>query len=564
VTRSIPLGEVRPLGDRAFLIGVEDADHGRALMAELAPALREVVQSDAQNCELVGGLATVMVLCRDPDATALVLTVLRDGVGRFSKESHWSAAAGGSLITLECAFDGEDLDDVAQMARMSPTEVIALLTTQPLAVSVLGFSPGFAFLSGLPQSLRAIPRRERPRPVVAAGSLALANGHAAVYPSASPGGWQLVGRTAAPLFSPHAAPHSLLAPGDRVQLVAVAPDEVAGPLPWSAPEWVPPDGMSQCFTVQAPGLRTVLQDGGRRGVASLGVPEAGPADPDSLALANRLVGNVPGAPALECLVQGPTLRVDTETLVAVVGARPEVRLDSQPMAIGRVVPVRRGQTLSIGTTDAGLHTYVARAGGFVGPEVLGSVSTDQLSGLGGGALRSGDVLFGGTMTPPLGDHLSERVEAQRADGTLELRVVAGPHAEWFSHDALTRLEAAAFRAEPQSNRVGLRLRAESGALDLQPDLARQHQLDSQGMVRGAVQLPPDGHPVVLRADHATHGGYPVLAVVIAADLGALGQCAPGDSVRLRVVTLPEAEEASALHRRELEGAVRGHYPLAAG
>ena len=114
---------------------------------------------------------------------------------------------------------------------------------------------------------------------------------------------------------------------------------------------------------------------------------------------------------------------------------------------------------------------------------------------------------------------------------VALRVVPGPHAELFAADALTRLAAADFVVQAASNRVGLRLRAEAGAATLRSGPGGG-TLDSQGVVTGAVQVPPDGDPVVLLPDHATLGGYAVLAVVASVDHGLLGQCAPGTRVRL--------------------------------
>ena len=190
-------------------------------------------------------------------------------------------------------------------------------------MSVVGFSPGFAYLDGLPGPLRAVPRRARPRPVVPAGSVALANGHAAVYPTASPGGWQLVGRTGFPLLSLERPPYAVLAPGDRVLFTAAAAGDLLEPVPPPAPVWTVPAGARRVLEVVAPGLRAVVQDGGRRGVAAVGVPSAGPADPVSFALANQLVGNAAGSGTLELTGGGTRLRGLAACHVAAVGAAPE-------------------------------------------------------------------------------------------------------------------------------------------------------------------------------------------------------------------------------------------------
>lgn len=558
MTRSIPVGTVRPFGDRALIVGVEDAAAGRALATALAGA------GPGTGVEFVCGLRTVGVLVHDPDAAlASLIDAVGDVVGRMPAPAAGGSVAGRGPFVIPCAFDGPDLDDVARLSALSPDEVVAGLTAGPLRVSVVGFSPGFAYLDGLPPTLAAVPRRDRPRPAVPAGSVALANGHAAVYPTTTPGGWQLVGRTGLSLFSLDEAPYAVLAPGDRVQFrVAAAGDVVEGPRPVSRP-WAPPPGARPVFEVLASGLRAVLQDGpGRRGVASSGVPAAGAADPVSCALANGLVGNAPGAAVLEVTGGGTRLRVLGPCHVAAVGAAPALRVDGADISpAGRVQPLGGGQVLAIGALARGCRTYVAVAGGFVAPELFGSASSDELCGLGPGPLGSGAVLCAGEWAPPLGDHLVAGAATELpVTGPVSLRVVPGPHAERFGPGVLERVAAATFRAGSDSNRVGLRLRAEE-PIDWG---AAGGELDSQPMVTGAVQLPPGGEPIVLGPDHATLGGYAVPAVVIAADHGRLGQCGPGTAIRLVPVGLAEAEAAFRAQRRLLAGAVEGHYPLAAG
>jgi biotin-dependent carboxylase-like uncharacterized protein len=210
----------------------------------------------------------------------------------------------------------------------------------------------------------------------------------------------------------------------------------------------------------------------------------------------------------------------------------------------------------------GLRTYLAAAGGFVGPRLFGSASADQLSGLGPDPLRTGDELFVETMIPPLADHLDHLPDTHDERGVVHLRVTPGPHHEFFEPDALERLAETTFVVAPESNRVGLRLDGAAGGPTLRAGAARGRELDSQGMVHGAVQVPPDGGPVILMPDHATHGGYPVVAVVIAADLGRLGQCAPGDPVTFTPVDLATARQERATQRRVFDRAVIGYYPLA--
>src|SRR5579862_8637169 len=198
-------------------------------------------------------------------------------------------------------FDGPDLDEVAALVGSTPSHVVARLTGADLEVAFLGFSPGFAYLHGLPPDLAVLARRERPRPVVPAGSVALGGGFAAVYPQSAPGGWHLVGRSDAELFDPERPPYASLAPGRRVRLVSTE-DDLAPP----PPLWRPAlSGAGAAgLAVERGGACTLVEDGGRIGVAALGVPRAGAADPVAARLANRLLGNPDDVAVLEVTAAG--------------------------------------------------------------------------------------------------------------------------------------------------------------------------------------------------------------------------------------------------------------------
>jgi biotin-dependent carboxylase-like uncharacterized protein len=240
--------------------------------------------------------------------------------------------------------------------------------------------------------------------------------------------------------------------------------------------------------------------------------------------------------------------------LAVVG-EVALTLDGKEVAANRVVPFASGQRLVLGPLRRGLRAYVAVAGGLAVPQVLASSSTDQLSGTGPGVLRSGDEIGFGRPDGPMGDHLAPGTSS---DEETVLRVLEGPHGRWFAEDAMARLSARRFVVGQASNRVGTRLEGleAGGGIDRLAE-----ELPSQGMVTGAVQVPPDGMPVVLGPDHGVLGGYPVLAVVIQADLGRLGQCRPGQGVRLVPIDRAEAADAAFRLRRFLGEAVVGRYPV---
>ena len=547
LARSVTPGDVRRFGDAGLVVSTRSAEAAGALGAAFRSAAVEGVT------DVVSGLDSVLVVY-EPDLVDFDALAER----LRSATARPLARRDPPTIVLPTAFDGPDLDEVGRISGLGRDGVVRALVGATLRVSVLGFTPGFAYLSGLPKRLRGIPRRSKPRQSVPAGSVALAGGHAAVYPQSTPGGWQLLGRTDVALFDPTTPPYALLAPGDLVRFRAVQPGELTPPREGPAPRQPnrAPDGY--VFEVESPGLFTTVQDLGRREVAHLGVPRAGPADPVSFTLANALVGNRPDAACLEVTVVGPTLVCRQATHVAGVGSGVTVTLDGMAVGTGRVIPVSPGQRLAVGSTGADLRAYLAVRGGFSTPQVLGSRSTDRLTGLGLGPLVVGDQLEVGHPTGTMGDHLLPGAPGQATpDGPRRLRAMVTNHAsEGWQAGLFDRL----FVVDEASDRIGLRLRPRDGV----PLPASGFEGRSAGTTVGTVQLPPDGHPVVLMADHATLGGYPVGAVVITADLGELGRCRPGDLIELTAVTPAEAVQAWRSLRRALNGAVAGTYPVAAG
>lgn len=292
--------------------------------------------------------------------------------------------------------------------------------------------------------------------------------------------------------------------------------------------------MSGSLTVLRPGMQTTVQDGGRWGLQSRGVPVAGPMDPWSHRLANVLVGNPPDAATLEVALVGPELRFDDDRSVAVVGAEFELTLDDRLVADGRLLRVAGGARLRVGGRSRGARAYVAVAGGIDVPAVLGSRATHVASGLGGchgRALIAGDRLRLGdpTGSPRLAGRTIPRMTALVAPGgTACVRVLPGPQRDRFVEAALDDLQSAPYRLGKDSNRMGFRLEG--------PPIAHKdtREMLSDATPFGAVQVPRLGHPILLMADRQTTGGYPKIATVIAADIGIAGQLAPGDFVRFEL------------------------------
>ncbi len=271
------------------------------------------------------------------------------------------------------------------------------------------------------------------------------------------------------------------------------------------------------------GALTTVQDGGRAGHAHLGVPGSGALDGPAYAAANRLVGNPAGAAVLETTLTGCALRAAGPLVAAVTGAPCPVRVDGRPAAWGQAVRVPSGALLEVGGVTRGVRAYLAVAGGFTVPPVLGSRSADLLSGLGPAALREGDVLPVGPVLGPV--PWRARALLPGPPAVLVLPVLPGPRADWFAPAVRQVLARGEFRVSPDSNRIALR--TEGPVLPRR----RHEELESEGMVTGAVQVPPHGRPLVFLADHPTTGGYPVVGVVPPVALHAAAQAAPGTPVR---------------------------------
>jgi len=270
------------------------------------------------------------------------------------------------------------------------------------------------------------------------------------------------------------------------------------------------------------GPLVTVQDAGRPGWAHLGVPRAGWLDPPAARLANRLVGNPETSALLEVTLGGLRLRSDRDAWVAVTGAPCAVEVDGGSRGWGRAEWLPAGSVLRLSPPTSGVRSYLAVSGGIAVEPVLGSRSTDTLAWVGPARVSGGTVLALGA---PAGPPRPLDVPTVPARGSL--RIDPGPGRSWFPDDVLERLSATPYAVTDRSNRVGLRLQGEP------VHRTRDDELPSQGMVLGAVQVPPDGQPVVFLADHPTTGGYPVVAVVRTDDLARCAQLRPGEEVRFR-------------------------------
>lgn len=286
--------------------------------------------------------------------------------------------------------------------------------------------------------------------------------------------------------------------------------------------------MTRGLFVIEPGALTTVQDLGRAGWGAWGVPASGALDEEALRLANRLVGNPPGAAALEVTLQGPVFKAIGDALLAVVGG-------AFGPAPGEVIRVEDGKTLALAAGPGAVRAIVAVAGGIDVPQVLGSRSTcvsARFGGFQGRRLQKGDVL---SIGEPFGAPLPGRANVPRPPaGDVTLRAMPGPQEDLFDPEARAAFWAAAWRVLPESNRMGIRLRGESLGF------VETSALPSEGTAPGAVQITAEGQPIVLLAERPTTGGYPKIATVTSADLGLLARTAPGRIVRFERIPVDEA------------------------
>jgi antagonist of KipI len=300
------------------------------------------------------------------------------------------------------------------------------------------------------------------------------------------------------------------------------------------------------------GPLTTVQDLGRAGQLRVGIPPSGPVDREAFVLANRLVGNPDGAAGLECTLLGPRLEFADARWVAVTGAEVPVTLDGAEMPRWASFAVPAGGVLKIGAARTGVRAYLAVSGGVATPAVLGSRATylrGGLGGLNGRAIRKGDVL---PLGAPAGGAAARRVRAERIPtygGEPDIATVLGPQADRFTPAGIAALFEGPYEMLPQSDRMGARFKG--------PRIGHTHGHDiiSDGIALGAIQVIGDGQPIVLLVDRQTAGGYTKIGTVGSYEVGRIGQIKPGQKLRFKQVEVAEAHAVLATRRAALDSAI---------
>lgn len=528
--------EVRLAGSRSVLVELSSLNSVLALasLLEASPLPGQL--------DVLAAAGTLFVKADCPaNAQNIAATIKTLELGQAPRDT-------GSLIKVPVYYDGEDLAEVATLTGLSVQGVINAHTEQMWRAAFGGFAPGFAYLLGENQLLN-VPRRSTPRKVVPTGAVALAGDYSAIYPRQSPGGWQLIGHTDTVLWDLARENPALIRPQDRVQFVPSRASLTLSEPGTTAATATETGGLAATGIAQLeildPGLQSLIQDTGRPGLGNLGVSSAGSADTRSAAQANRLVGN-PGTHAvIENLTGSLRLRAHGDTVLAVSGATANLHIDpvdgdefhtEREVLMDVPFALLDGEELTLSPDGNSLRSYLAVRGGINVPQVLGSRSTDSMSGIGPAPLRAGALLPVGEIhgAHVVGNPEPSSLPVPDADGVYTLRITSGPRADWFDAKSIARLTEQTWLVSSDTNRVGVRLALDEGAEAL--ERARTGELVSEGVAVGSLQVPPSGLPVLFLADHPVTGGYPVIGVVIDEDLPAAAQLPPGARLRFTQLT----------------------------
>jgi KipI family sensor histidine kinase inhibitor len=485
---------IRTAGDRGFLIDLPAATPpGRALLA------RSLSAEPHAEAAIAG--ADSILLLHDGRLT-------REGVERMVSGAEPAArdTEPPRSLSIETSFADDDAPDLPLLlsrAAVSRERFLEEIARTRFRARHLGFLAGFAYLDGLPEEW-SLPRRDTPRPRVPAGSLGVAAARAGFYPAATPGGWNLIGRTDAPLWDPHREPPNLISAGDEIAIVVVERPLAAGRGP--APRLVSGESVG---VLERAGQRTLVVGAARAQRYAFGLSPGGAFDAEAAAAANRAVGNRSDAALLECAMVGPAIRFARAVRCSWYGAAAEIRAGGAPVADARSFSVARGALLDVGRIGGAMRGWLAIEGGLVDVSPRYAIAPVPLAA-GAELLREGSAARVPLVRP-----------LQRAMAH-SVRALAG------AHDAgaglLERIAGEVWVVTPALDRTAVKL-----ACDAAPP-ALPRELPSIGLQFGSVQWHPDGSLVVMGPDHPVTGGYLQPVTIVSADRWKIAAWRPGDSV----------------------------------
>ncbi len=553
-----------PVGDKALSIefGKEISQEANLRVLTLDESLRKKPIIGVERT-----LPTYRSLLIYYDPLKISLKELQELLQQLEPTLIKTKLTSGRLIKIPVIYGGKygpDLEFVAQHNNLSIEEVISLHSSTEYLVSMMGFTPGFPYLSGMVSEISA-PRLTNPRLKVPAGSVGIAGLQAGIYPQDSPGGWRIIGWTSLKLYDPERVNPILLEVGDRIRFLTVNEEE-AGRLAEEVEEEL---GVKYrvkkteeqryifkekygTFSVQKGGVFTTIQDQGRYGYERYGVPPSGVMNLYSYRMVNRLVGNDDNEAVLEITLVGDDVEFifNNPTKVAVAGGELSIKFNGKDMPLVKGIPVKNGDVVTLTDFKKGLRCYFAVSGGIKVPEVLGSCSTyigGSMGGFQGRILKEGDIIPFKTQEN-IPDFITSLSLPLHPSITLPLRikVVSGPQYDYFTQQGLESFFNSEYEITAESDRRGIRL---SG---LPVERKDSSEIVSDGTPPGSIQITGSGLPLIIMKDGPTTGGYPKIATVITPDLDLLAHVKSGDKVKFEKITLEMAHEIYKEYLKELE------------
>lgn len=461
---------------------------------------------------------------------------VKDHVAALLNKVLINATNDQNIISIPVCYDdafGYDLEFIATTHKRSKEEVIHIHQQGNYKVYMMGFLPGFAYMGPVDDAI-AMPRKSTPRGNIEEGSVGIAGKQTGIYPLASPGGWQIIGRTPLCLFDIQKQDPFLFKTGDHVRFYSISKEEFLSikDKQQQICEVKQEESIPDAVVVK-PGLYASIQDGGRYGYQSYGVPISGAINQTAFHTANALVGNQKNAACIECTMGGIFIQFKKNAVITVTGAGVAF-INGQQIRSWQPLSVSKNDYLEIRYNNDGMRSYIAVRGGIDTGMLMNSRSIYPKAGM-GTALKKEDGLQFGNMAATASKRITENLAIPVYTTVASIRIITGPENDWIQRQSIEQLYSGSFTLTNQCDRMGYHLKGDVLALN------NKSELLSTAVTKGTIQLTPSGQLIVLMSDCQTTGGYPRVAQVAAVDLPVITQLKPGDTIRFINISFEEAE-----------------------